>query len=151
MVWRALALLLFSACASTAPSENSAMTHPVPSAPWKLTYADGAANVYSWWQDQDGATVYFAYEPMTPERSSTGMYSGGDPREEQLSAGDPRLAELWAKTRALQADTARHSADRNKGTGAFSLVTPRGREQFIVEQGESLTSLSPLLERFGAK
>lgn len=149
---RPLAWLLFaSACASTAPSENAVMNDPLPPAPWKLSYADGSANLYSWRQDQAGSPVYFVYDPVTPERSSTGSYSGGSPREEQLSAGDARLRELWSKVRALQADTARHSPSRDKGTGAFSLVTPNGEEQFIVQQGESLASLSPLLDRFGAK
>jgi hypothetical protein len=127
------------------------MNDSVPSAPWKLTYADGAANVYSWSQDQAGSPVYFVYDPVTPETSSTGSYSGGSPREEQLSAGDSRLSELWSKARALQLDTAAHSPSRDKGTGAFSLVTPEGEERFIVQQGESLASLSSLLNRFGAK
>jgi hypothetical protein len=149
---RPLALLLFAcACASTPPSENAAMNDPVPSAPWKLTYADGSANVYSWWQDQAGSPVYFVYDPVTPETSSTGSYSGGSPREEQLSAGDARLGELWSTARALQRDTAHHAPSRDKGTGAFSLVTPQGEERFIVQQGERLASLSPLLARFGVK
>lgn len=126
------------------------MNDATPSAPWKLTYSDGAANVYRWWQDKDGAPVRFVYEPITPETSSTGVYSGGDPRREQLSAGDPRLAELWAKVRALQADSAQHAPARNKGTGAFTLVTSRGEERFIIEQGAALASLAPLLDSFGA-
>jgi len=127
------------------------MNEPVPAAPWKLSYADGSANLYSWWQDQAGAPVYFAYDPVTPETSSTGLYSGGSPREEQLSAGDPRLGELWSRVRALQRDTAHHSPSRDKGTGAFSLVTPNEEARFVVQQGESLGSLSPLLDRFGVE
>ena len=150
MRWSLLTSFLF-ACASTTPSENAVMNDPIPAAPWKITHADGSANVYSWWQEQDGAPVHFAYDPVTPETSSTGMYSGGSPREEQLSAGDPRVAELWSKVRALQRDTARHSPSRDKGTGDFSLVTPKGEERFIVQQGESLAALSPLLNSFGVK
>jgi hypothetical protein len=144
-------LFVASACASTTSSEKAVMNDPVPAAPWKITYADGSANAYGWWQDQDGAPVHFIYDPVTPETSSTGMYSGGDPRKEELSAGDPRIAELWSKARALQRDTTQHSQSRDKGTGAFSLVTPSGEERFIVQMGESLASLSPLLDRFGAK
>lgn len=127
------------------------MLDVIPSAPWNLTYADGSANVYRWWQEQPGAPVRFEYDPVTPEMSSTGLYSGGAPREEQLDADDPRLVELWAKTRALEADTTHHAPDRNKGTGAFSLVTPEGSARFIIEQGQRLESLAPLLARFGAK
>lgn len=126
------------------------MNHRVPPAPWRLTYADGSANVYRWWQDEPGGAVHFVYQPVKPEESSTGLYSGGPPRAEQLAAGDPRVEELWTTALALQADTARHAARRDKGTGAFTL-TRGGEERFIVQRGESLEALSPLLNRFGVE
>jgi hypothetical protein len=102
----------------------------MPVAPWSLVYADGAANVYRFAADGDG--VRFAYEPVTPERSSTGRYSGGEPVELRLAHDDPRLAALWRHVAALEADGAQHVAARMKGDGAFTVETVEGTRQFLV-------------------
>lgn len=87
--------------------------------PWTLTYADGSANVYRF--TATAAGVRFVYDPMTPARSSTGMYSGGEPVDTTIAIDDPRIATLWDHARALEADTAHHVTDRNKGDGALMI------------------------------
>jgi hypothetical protein len=101
-----------------------------PAAPWSLVYADGAANVYGFDATPDG--VVFAYEPMTPERSSSGVYSGGEPRNLHLAPDDPRIDELWRYVVALEADTASHAEARCKGDGAFTVSTAAGERRFLV-------------------
>ena len=46
------------------------------------TYADGSANVYIIRND----TIF--YKPMTPEMSSSGTYSGGDPVQKALHGNE---------------------------------------------------------------
>ena len=87
--------------------------------PWTLSYADGSANVYRFVATDDG--VRFTYDPVTPATSSTGTYSGGDPIDRTLDLDDPRVDELWAHIRTLEADTAHHVADRCKGDGALTV------------------------------
>lgn len=101
-----------------------------PKAPWSLVYADGSANVYRFEATLTG--VRFAYEPVTPEQSSTGFYSGGNPVDERLVATDPRLATLWEYAEALEADIATHADERNKGDGAFTVTSGGNRRRFLV-------------------
>lgn len=116
--------------------------------PWALKYADGAANIYHFAQETTGGPVSFEYVPVTPEQSSTGTYSGGEPRKATLAADDPRIDELWQRVERLEADTASHGPDRNKGTGAFAIATPSGSRQFIIEQGAPLDELHKFMARF---
>jgi hypothetical protein len=100
----------------------------------ELIYRDGSANAYSFTPDGDG--VRFEYDPITPERSSTGMYSGGDPRAGRLDA--EQLALLWGQVRALEENTALHVTDRGKGTGLFLIKSAGGERSFIIVRGAEL-------------
>lgn len=114
-----------------------------PSPPWSVTYADGAANRYQF--DATTAAVHFVYEPVTPELSSTGLYSGGDPRDEQLAVDDPRIDALWRLVVALEADRARHAEERNKGDGAVTITTAGASRHFLVVRAAT-RELEALLE-----
>jgi hypothetical protein len=98
-----------------------------------ISYSDGSANAYRFWGDGR-----FEYDPVTPKRSSTGMYSGGDPRAGTLDAG--QIAELWQRVQALAANTTLHVEDRAKGTGSFHIVDETGTRSFIVERGPDLAA-----------
>lgn len=99
-----------------------------------MTYADGAANVYHFVADSGG--VRFEYDPMTPERSSTGMYSGGPPRAGHLD--DATAAALWRHVVALESATHLHGHDRSKGTGQFRIQEAGATRTFILERGAEL-------------
>ncbi len=109
---------------------------------WWLDYADGSANAYH--VSGDGR---FEYVPVTPERSSTGMYSGGDPRQLQLDA--QTLAELRERVRALEANAALHVEDRGKGTGAFAVRDEAGERSFIIRRGPELLAFDELIAGLG--
>jgi hypothetical protein len=117
------------------------MPEQQPETPWSLTVADGSANVYRFTRAAAAAHVQLRYEPITPETSSTGMYSGGPPREEVLEASDPQLTELWTLIHQLEASTADHTPERGKGTGAITWKSPAGKHQFILQMGERLNGL----------
>jgi hypothetical protein len=108
-----------------------------------ISYADGAANLYRFVEDDGG--VHFTYDPVTPERSSTGTYSGGDPREERFPVDDPRYLELRRHLAALEADPSIQVERRDKGTGA---ITIDGRS-FVIARGPALHDLEARLGRFG--
>lgn len=139
-----LAALTITACARPAPPKDEA-----PAIEWtRIDIADGSANAYHFVRDP-GGKVQFVYHPVTPERSSTGTYSGGPPRKEELDPKDPRLAELWSLLRKLEADPAKHAPDRSKGTLAIAWDSPAGQRDFIIEMGEDLNGLLAVLKRFG--
>lgn len=118
--------------------------------PWSVVYADGSANLYRVNQAAPDAEVVLEYVPVTRERSSTGMYSGGPPRHARLAPGDPRVAELWRRALALEADPALRSDARGKGTGAFTLTTPAGERSFIIIMGAALRELDAWLAQLGS-
>jgi hypothetical protein len=116
----------------------------VPTAPWSIAYRDGSANAYHVTADDN--VVTFEYRPVTPERSSTGMYSGGPPREGRLDAA--QVAELWTMVRALESATELHAVDRMKGTGAFQLTDQVGTRDFIILRGPALLAFDELVQAF---
>lgn len=144
--WSGLALIL-AGCAHELPRNEATMNAPNPE--WtSINIADGSANAYRFTRDASGR-VAFVYVPVRPEQSSTGMYSGGPPRKEDLAANDPRLIELWALLKKLEADETRHQPDRNKGTGAIRWENPSGKHDFIIQMGAALNELMAVLARFG--
>jgi hypothetical protein len=100
----------------------------------EMTYRDGNANTYRFHAAGDGAR--FEYDPITPERSSTGMYSGGDPRSGLLGAD--QLASLWEHVTALASNPAIQVADRGKGTGLFVIKATNRERSFIIVRGAEL-------------
>lgn len=103
---------------------------------WSIRYSDGSANGYHFWRDPDGAR--FEYNPVTPERSSTGTYSGGKPRAGPLAA--ETVESLWQHVRALEGATALYVEDRGKGTGMFRITDDAGTRDFIVRRGAELAA-----------
>ncbi|MBX2965682.1 MAG: hypothetical protein KF845_06010 [Cyclobacteriaceae bacterium] len=104
-----LATLLFS-CMSQTPHYN---------------YADGNANQYF-------VTAFsLQYVPVKPEESSTGMYSGGEPAEIQLTQKQFNdLRQLFEK--AISA-TSSHITDRVKMSGQVTRTTTSDTVMIILQ------------------
>lgn len=116
-----------------------------PAGPWAIAYADGSANAYHLASDGAGAT--FEYRPVTAAQSSTGQYSGGEPRRGKLDAA--QVAELWRQLAALEANPKLHTTDRMKGTGAFQVTDAAGTRAFIIRRGPALLAFDELLAAYG--
>ena len=116
----------------------------MPAMSISIVYSDGSANAYHFAIDGDVAT--FEYRPVTPERSSTGMYSGGEPRAGKLDLA--QVAELRRQIRDLESSSELHSADRGKGTGAFHLTDAAGTCDFIIARGPALLAFDELVRTF---
>jgi hypothetical protein len=117
-----------------------------PEAPWSVSYADGAGNDFRFEQSSAKDDARYTYSPVTPERSSSGRYSGGTPAAGALDR--EQVAELWRRVRGLEAQTALHTDSRDKGTGSFRLVTPARERAFIVQMGAELASFDEFVAPF---
>ncbi len=116
--------------------------------PWSIEYGDGAANEYRFSQASPGAEVRFRYDPVTPAMSSSGEYSGGDPVEASLPAGDARLADLWREVDRLAADRSLHAPSRMMGTGVLTITVGETTREVIIQSGADLDAFDALVSGF---
>ena len=140
-----LVLLLPGCPAPGSVNGAKKMPREIPDAPWSVSYHDGSNNGFSCQQDAAGGEVGAAYTPMTPERSSSGTYSGGAAWKGTVSGNQARA--LWRMIRGLQADKAQHEVNRVMGSGSFKLKTPGGETKFIIRRGGNLQRLDSFLEQ----
>jgi hypothetical protein len=115
----------------------------VTSPPWSIDYHDGSGNGFHARDAGDGPS--FEYVPVRPEHSSTGRYSGGDPKRGALAPAT--VDALWAQLHALEADVSLRTTERGKRTGAFSLRDASGSRDFIVQRGPALAAFDDLIAR----
>lgn len=129
--------------ASATPPANEHAVDPL-SQPWALVVVDGSGNGYTCRRDDTGAMT-FVYSPMTPERSSSGMYSGGDPRQGPLT--DAQAAAVWREVAVAVARTEGHLEGHAKGTVAIGAKGPTTAE--VVVDGPTGAALLGVLGLFG--
>ena len=142
-----LATLLALPAVPQAEPARKRMSGKAPAAPWSVTYSDGSGNGFRFWRDAKTAAARFEYSPVRPEESSTGLYSGGEPKAGKLD--DRRAGELWEWVRKLEADRSLRAPERAKGTGAFRLKDPAGRErEFLIEMGPRLREFDTFVAPF---
>ena len=93
----------------------------------RYVYADGSANLYIISSDS------LEYDPITPEESSTGIYSGGEPKTVSISTEQFKsISQLFDKALANKAV---HIEDRMKTSGAISIIKGDVRTQIILAPG----------------
>lgn len=133
----------------TTPSAPTADPGEALRAPWSVSYSDGSGNSYTFTRQEEGGEVRFQYDPVTPQESSSGIYSGGEPRSGQVSASDIGRLERWLQR--LEMDTSVHTDARSKGTGRFDLVTSAGERGFTVTRCSSLDQFEAVIQGFGGE
>jgi len=106
-------LLLFITACMTKPTDYS--------------YADGSANVY----ELRGHVL--EYIPVKPEESSTGTYSGGEPKTVTISTQQRDTLQSLFEKAIL--NTAVHQKDRAKGTGAITMIKSKEEQRYILRMG----------------
>jgi len=114
--------------------------------PWTVAYADGSANAYRFWQTSADGAAQFEFTPVTPERSSSGTYSGGTPKAGTLDA--EAIEALWAQVDALMGNPELHTEARAMGTGSFTVTQGGDEVRFLVVAGEPLAKFDVLLSRY---
>ena len=96
---------------------------------YQYTYSDGSANRFIITPDT------LEYDPVTPEESSTGTYSGGDSKTVSISPEQfDSIRHLFDKAIS---NTAEHIGDRIKTTGAIAVVKGNARTQVILAPGSA--------------
>lgn len=78
-------------------------------------YADGNANVYIISPDT------LEYVPVKPQESSSGFYSGGEPKKVKLTTQE--FQNLVTLIEAAMKNTDAHMQERVKGSGAIKTLT----------------------------
>lgn len=93
----------------------------------QYTYADGSANRYII------TASSLQYLPIKPEESSTGMYSGGDPANINLTEAQFKSVQQLLE-KAISA-TGNHITDRIKMSGAVTRTTASDTVTIILKPG----------------
>lgn len=91
------------------------------------TYADGSANLYIL------TPTTLEYDPVTPEESSTGMYSGGEPKTVTITG--EQFASIKALLESAIKNPSVHIKDRTKTSGAISVKQGTNEKKFIIAPG----------------
>ncbi len=108
-----------------------------PSGQWKVQISDGSGNATTVEATVDG--VRWRYAPVVAERSSSGVYSGGEP-----AAGSARPAAvqaLWAAVGQARAALAEQGAARSMGTVLVRLEGSGGEAVIILSPGHAAEAL----------
>ena len=114
---------------------------------WFVSYADHSGNSYRFSSRGSSESARFAYDPVTPEQSSSGTYSGGDPQQGTLTAD--QIDALWHWIRELEADVRQHAESRMMGTGSF-VIREAGRadRRFIIRRGSKLSAFDAFVRPY---
>ena len=119
------------------------MTTDTLATPWSVTYHDGSGNGFHFRQASEAEGVHFEYAPVTPETSSSGLYSGGQAKQGAVNA--EHVEELWQWVFKLESETSLHTPARMMGTGAFNVTTASGARRFMVKNGPLLRAFNTFL------
>lgn len=116
---------------------------PVNATQWTLIFADGSGNQYTVTSAEKTGEARLVYNPVTPEQSSSGVYSGGAPADVQILAGN--TSELWRRVDDLEQNTSRHAKGRSMGSGSFRTKTPAGESRFLISMSDELRAFTTLI------
>jgi len=106
-----------------------------------VKYADGNGNRYVITNDS------IEYIPVTPEMSSSGIYSGGSPKKCSITKDDFSVIEKDINRIVNNPDI--HISTRMKGTGMFSIYRNENIEKEIfVDSSDELTDFEENLKYF---
>ena len=108
------------------------------SQPNTYEYADGSANLYLLTNTQ------LRYVPVKPEESSTGMYSGGDPKTVNVSP--TQYEELKKQFDAALGNTDIHITDRMKTSGMISRLGANEKQCIIKPNCTEMLQIETLLK-----
>jgi len=141
----AIACVSLLACGASKNGQKR-MEEKQPEAPWSISYYDGSANGFRFHLDDGAKAARFEYSPTRPETSSSGVYSGGEAKQGDLSAA--QVGELWQRVEKLAADTSLHASTRKMGTGLVKLSSAGAERSFILDTGPALDELNSFVAQF---
>lgn len=114
-------------------------------ASWTLFFHDGSNNAFVVSVPAPGAVGSLEYRPVRPEESSSGVYSGGEPRAVPVPAS--AAIRLQDRIEQLARATGSHVGNRVMGSGAFSVRAGASQTRFLLGPGRELDEFTGFLRR----
>lgn len=115
---------------------------------WVLRYRDGSGNEYHFWRLKKETTARYRYTPIQPRQSSSGIYSGGAPKQGTLSKAASE--EILRRVRQIEAHLEAGKVLWSKGTGVFRVSTRAETRAFSLKRGVALIGWDAFLKRYRA-
>lgn len=106
--------------------------------PIKIVYNDGNANSYIIEPNS------FVYDPITPMESSSGVYSGGDPKD--FSIDQEKFNAIFIKAEELSKKESIMIDSRQKGTGFLKLTFEKSEKSFYISNCTELDEFEKYLK-----
>lgn len=110
---------------------------------WSLIYHDGSGNTFHVLKTENSAEATIDYSPVIPQLSSSGFYSGGEPKSNHLNSKQVFTLRKWLHR--LADDTSLHALTRTKGTGTFYINTVAGEQSFMIKGGSELRQFTTFM------
>jgi hypothetical protein len=108
--------------------------------PTQYRYSDSSGNTYKISADS------IEYIPMTPEMSSSGMYSGGDPVKKQISKAD--YNKVKSEINNIVMNTSIQIKDRTKLSGLIIIMEDGKKDvSLLIEKSPEKESLEKMLKK----
>lgn len=85
------------------------------------------------------------YQPMTPDKSSSGNYSGGKAYEKEIS--NETFNEICRKANEIVKNPRLHAEKRKKNTATISVKSNREFKRLIVMKSRALFALIEVLDK----
>lgn len=103
-------------------------------------YADGNGNLYTI------SSTTITYAPVKPEESSSGVYSGGEPKTRNITSEQFEAFHILMNNAI--SNTSTHINERVKMSGVISVVVGKERKQYILQPGcADLTAIELFLKK----
>jgi hypothetical protein len=109
---------------------------------WRLDYSNGSGDSYSF-EFKHGPLI-LVYNPVRPESSSSGLYSGGARFSGPCRA--PQLQKLKDYFLGFESDLSQRCDKRMMGTGVFSMHSSDLNVEFIVKRHTKLGEFNAFLD-----
>ena len=103
-----------------------------------IKYYDGSNNLYRIYPDK------IDYYPMTPERSSSGTYSGGEPWEQEIS--EERYQQIWQMIQEVVQMKTVHLQNRTMGSGMLHIPEEEMTRRIIFSRGKFMRKFENALQ-----
>ncbi len=108
--------------------------------PESISFADGNGNNYNFSPNR------FIYDPVTPEESSSGVYSGGKPVDKSIDL--ITFQRIVIKAYALVEKTNLHIDSRIMGSGALTISFAKSTKTAIIKDCDELSNFVKELKVF---
>jgi hypothetical protein len=129
--------------ASDADGVASSTKVSAPAKAWEIRCADGSNNRWIISMTASAPHGVMEYQPIKASESSSGLYSGGEPRRSELEPGV--ALEIRHMSDRLAADTSLHATTRLMGTGLITITEAGSKNTFILASGPALDEWLTLL------